>query len=63
LAPAAVEGAAISRDFPIMVAFSVALFLMAFGFRGPGRINRFEGALLLGAFIAYQVLLFAPTGG
>ena len=63
LAPAAVEGAAISRDFPIMVAFSVALFLMAFGFRGPGRINRFEGALLLGAFIAYQVLLFAPSGG
>jgi cation:H+ antiporter len=31
---------------------------MAYGFRGEGRINRFEGGLLLSAFIAYQILLF-----
>jgi cation:H+ antiporter len=31
---------------------------MAYGFRGPGRINRIEGAILLLAFCAYQTLLY-----
>jgi hypothetical protein len=34
---------------------------MAFGFRGPGRINRFEGALLVLAFCGYQTLLYFST--
>ncbi len=42
------------RDFLLMVGFTIALFLMAYGFRGPGRINRFEGVLLLAAFAAYM---------
>lgn len=58
IAPAPVDPAAVSRDFPVMAAFSVALFLMAFGFRGPGRINRIEGAGLLTAFLAYQGNLY-----
>jgi len=46
------------RDFPIMVGFTLALFFMAYGFRGrPGRITRVEGGLLLCAFIAYLGLL------
>jgi len=31
---------------------------MAYGFRGPGRLNRIEGALLITAFGAYQTLLY-----
>jgi len=44
----------IQRDFPLMVGFTVALFLMAYGFRGPGRINRIEGGLLVAAFAGYM---------
>jgi len=46
------------RDLPIVFALTISLFIMAYGFRGEGRINRFEGGLLLCAFIAYQMLLF-----
>ena len=34
------------------------MFFMAYGFRGPGRINRIEGGLLVLAFVAYQTLLY-----
>ena len=46
------------RDIPITLVLTIVLFIMAYGFRGEGRINRFEGSILLGAFIAYQMLLF-----
>jgi len=49
---------ALLRDFPIMLVFSVALFLVAFGFRGQGRVNRIEGALLTGGFSGYLFLLY-----
>ena len=49
------------RDFPTMIALTLALFAMAYGFRGAGRINRLEGALLLMAFVAYQTVLFAQV--
>ena len=34
-----------------------ALFAIGFGFRGPGRVNRYEGALLLSCYIGYIVYL------
>jgi cation:H+ antiporter len=43
----------LSRDFPVMIALTVAFVVMAYGFRGEGRVNRIEGALLLGAFVGY----------
>ena len=48
----------IRRDVPIMLALTVALFLMSWSYKGPGRINRIEGMLLLSAFIGYQYFLF-----
>ncbi|MCU7797949.1 MAG: calcium/sodium antiporter [Candidatus Thiodiazotropha sp. (ex Semelilucina semeliformis)] len=48
----------LTRDQPTMIALTVALFLMGYGFGRQGRINRFEGLLLLCAFIGYQSLLF-----
>ncbi len=56
--PAAVDAAVLSRDMPVMVGLTVALLAMAWGFRGEGRINRFEGALLLACYIGYQTLLY-----
>ena len=58
IAPGPIDPAVINRDFPVMVGLTVALFIMAYGFRGPGRINRYEAGLLLIAFIGYQTLLY-----
>jgi cation:H+ antiporter len=44
----------LARDWPVMMAMTAALFITAYGFRGEGRINRIEGALLLIAFAAYN---------
>ena len=58
IAPGIFAPEALSRDLPIMIGLTLALFIMGFGFGGPGRINRFEGLLLTLCFVAYQVLLF-----
>lgn len=59
LAPSAVEAAVVTRDVPLMIALSVALLLMAYGFRGRGgRINRLQGALLMAVYFGYQGLLY-----
>ena len=56
---------AVSRDWLTMLAFTVALFVMAYGFRGNGRINRLEGLVLLTAFAAYNsyLVITASAGG
>lgn len=47
----------LSRDWPMVIGLTVALFIFGYGFRGQGRINRFEGAALLAAYIAYNAYL------
>ena len=42
-----------SRDMMVMAVLTASLFIIGYGFRGPGRINRFEGAALLTCYIAY----------
>jgi len=44
----------ITRDYMMMLGLSIALFLFAYGFKGPGRINRFEGSLLLLGYFGYM---------
>ena len=56
--PATIDTEVLTRDYPVMVGLTLALFVMAYGFRGPGRINRIEGTLLVLAFCAYQTLLY-----
>ncbi len=55
-----------ARDMLIMGLLTLALFLFSYGFRGPGRINRVEGALLLTCYISYTAYLittvFAKAG-
>ena len=62
IAPMPVAPEVLTRDFPVMAAFTLVLFAMCYGFRGPGRINRFEGSALLLAFVAYTVYLLAFSG-
>ena len=61
IAPAAVPPEALQRDFPVMLVLSVALVVMAWGFRGVGRIARWEGGVLLFAFLGYQGLLYVSA--
>lgn len=61
IAPGPFEPAVLTRDVPIMVVLTVALFAMGYGFGGPGRINRIEGSVLLASFVGYQWLLFASS--
>jgi cation:H+ antiporter len=56
--PVAIDHHVLTRDYPVMAAITGLLFVMTYGFTGPGRLNRLEGAALLAAFAAYQVLLY-----
>lgn len=58
ISPAPLVEGVMERDIPVVFLLTIAFFLMAYGFRGPGRINRVEGGILVSAFIAYQLLLF-----
>ena len=61
--PLDVDPELLTRDWPVMMALTAALFIMGYGFRGRiGRINRVEGGLLLCVFIGYtSYLLFTLT--
>ncbi|MEI8592813.1 calcium/sodium antiporter [Photobacterium sp. Hal280] len=52
-----------ARDWTVMMGLTIALVVMCMGFRGPGRINRFEGLLLLIAVVAYNLFLFSTVTG
>ncbi len=58
MTPHAVDELVLRRDFPFMIGLSIAMFIMAYGFKKPGRINRPEGALLVGGYIAYMTTLY-----
>ncbi|WP_226668871.1 calcium/sodium antiporter [Microbulbifer aggregans] len=47
----------VTRDWPMVVGLTIALFVFAYGFRGQGRINRWEGLALLLAYVAYTTYL------
>ncbi|EDM48164.1 calcium/sodium antiporter [Marinobacter algicola] len=49
------------RDIAVMAALTLSLFILGYGFRGPGRINRLEGGLLLACFVGYTVYLISTT--
>jgi len=50
-----------SRDMLVMVALTVSLFFICYGFKGPGRINRVEGGTLLICYIGYTVYLMSTV--
>ncbi|UCE90668.1 MAG: calcium/sodium antiporter [Pseudomonadota bacterium] len=61
IAPLSLAPEVLQRDYPVMIALTVALFVMAFGFRGDGRITRIEGVLLLLAYAGYATALYLAT--
>ncbi|PTY38091.1 calcium/sodium antiporter [Saccharospirillum sp. MSK14-1] len=56
--PLQAEPVLLSRDAIVLVALTLALFLLGMGRRGKaGRINRWEGSLLLAVFVGYTLWL------
>jgi len=54
LAPGPVPGEVLTRDMPMLLVLTLALFAMGYSSRSHGTINRLEGGLLLTCFVAYQ---------
>jgi cation:H+ antiporter len=59
--PGAFSPEALLRDFPIMLGFTIALFVVAFGFKRGGKVTRFEGGLLVAAYSSYLYMLYVQA--
>ena len=59
ISPLQVGHEVFTRDMLVMAGLTFSLFVMGYGFRGPGRgrINRFEGAFLLACYVGYVCML------
>lgn len=55
--PTTVDPLLFSRDLLVMSGLTFSLFVLGAGSRGPGRINRFDGGLLLTVFVVYTGVL------
>ncbi len=55
--PIAVGHEVFSRDMMVMAGLTTSLFIIGYGFRGPGRVNRIEGGALLFCYLSYTVYL------
>jgi cation:H+ antiporter len=61
IAPSHFEAAVVRRDLPYMLVLTAALFFLAWSYKRPGTISRFDGCILLGGFTAYQAVLFISS--
>jgi len=58
IAPGAVEATVVSRDFPVLLAFTGVLFILGQAFSKAGNINRWEGGGLFTAYLGYQWIIY-----
>ena len=61
--PISISPEILTRDYLFMTVLTFSLFLIGYGFRGPGRINKFEGTALLVSYAAYMVWLILSVIG
>lgn len=59
VAPGRVDPEVLTRDFPVMLAITLAVAAMAFMRSGPAQLGRPAGATLVVAFVCYQWLLYS----
>ena len=52
----------LARDFPAMFLITGALYLLASDFRGPGRIGRRSGTVLLTMYFGYMAMVWMSSG-
>jgi len=58
IAPSLIENTTLIIDYPIMLALTVAMLLVALPRKGNAIITKFEGSLLVISFISYMLLLY-----
>ena len=58
ISPLDIAPEVLTRDYSFMIALTIAMFFFAYGFKKPGKINRIEGGILLGIYVAYMVVLY-----
>ncbi|MCB5228298.1 calcium/sodium antiporter [Alishewanella sp. 16-MA] len=61
--PMSVDAVVLTRDWTLMAVLTAALLVLGFGYKKQGRINRFEGALLLAVFCGYTGYLLSTVLG
>jgi len=61
LRPVEIYPIILARDYPAMFLITGVLYLLASDFRGPGRIGRRSGTVLLTMFIGYIVLVWMSS--
>jgi cation:H+ antiporter len=61
--PMAVGPEVFNRDMLVMAALTLSLFFIGYGFRGPGRINRIEGVVLIACYAGYTAYLISMFFG
>jgi cation:H+ antiporter len=61
--PMSVGPEVFSRDMLVMGVLTVSLFIIGYGFRGPGRVNRWEGAMLVACYAGYTAWLVGSVMG
>ena len=59
--PLAVGPEVFNRDMLVMAALTLLLFVIGYRFRGPGRISRIEGAVLLTCYLGYTATLVSTV--
>lgn len=53
----------LARDVAVMAGLTLSLFVMGYGFKSAGRINRYEGALLVTVYAVYTGVLIRTVLG
>lgn len=59
--PMQVDSSFLYRDVLMMLLVSVALFVFCIGYKGPGRLNRYEGSALLASYVIYSFFLLSEA--
>jgi cation:H+ antiporter len=59
--PMGVAHEVLTRDMTVMMGLTVSLFVIGYGFRGQGRINRIEGLVLMSVYFAYTAWLVSSV--
>jgi cation:H+ antiporter len=61
ISPLTIPPDVLSRDYPVMAAITLLLYLLVYGFRNKGLLSRTKGMLLLAGYTAYTVYLIIST--
>ena len=61
LRPVDISPIILARDFPAMFLITGVLYLLASDFRGPGRIGRRSGTVLLTMFVGYFIMVWMSS--